>query len=287
MNLQKEVDVCRYVNSEGVRKSFEVCPEGLFTLMKQKSVVITGCCRNVQSFILNNLDTMHKIGMQFAKYTIVIYENDSQDQTREILRDHQNNHPTLVECIFEDNLNIPLRTERIAYCRNRLLQKVKLLPYEPHYLLMLDLDDVLASGRLVETIHTCFLYKTDQWDAMFANCSDKYYDIYALRRKGHLTTCCWNDANKMMMMGASEADAYATCINRFVVHYPISQTIIPVISAFGGAGLYKYDSIGDAVYCGVEPSHVDKQICEHVPFHQMIRKKNNGKLFINPRMLIR
>ena len=155
MQKEEKAYECTYQEDfMGKASSCNVCPDGVFTIMKEKSIVITGCCRDVQRFLLKNLEVMHKIGMQFAKYTIIIYENDSQDQTREILRDHQNKHPTVVECIFQDNLNIPLRTERIAYCRNRLLQKVKLLPYEPDYLLMLDLDDVLASGRLVETIHT-------------------------------------------------------------------------------------------------------------------------------------
>ena len=58
-----------------------------------------------------------------------------------------------------------------------------------------------------------------------------------------------------------------------------------VISAFGGAGLYKLKSIENTVYNGYEESHIDKQICEHVPFNNHLINKG-CKLYINPKMLI-
>ena len=151
---------------------------------------------------------------------------------------------------------------------------------------MLDLDDVLASGKLVETINTCFIYKPEQWDAMFANCSDKYYDIYALRINKYLSTCCWDNAHKLMQQGASYQAAYNECIDKYIINYPIDSKIMKVVSAFGGAGLYKLKSIGDVIYNGYYEQHLDRMVCEHVPFNFNLGKKG-CKLYINPRMLIR
>jgi hypothetical protein len=252
-------------------------------LIKNQSVIISGCCINVAYFIKRNLFIMDEIGKQFKEYKIVVFENDSKDSTRNILLENKKDH---YDYIFEDGVNIQNRTERIAYCRNRLLNHVRTNYADYDYLLMLDLDDVLASGKLVETIQTCFLYRPDQWDAMFANCSDKYYDIYALRKKKYLTSCCWNNVNVMKKHGISHNEAYANCIDKYIINYPVDSKLMSVISAFGGAGLYKLQSIGDAKYIGVEQNHIDKQICEHVPFHKNMIDRG-CKLYINPKMLIR
>ncbi len=254
-----------------------------FDIMKTKSVIITGCCRNVEVFINRNLSIMNKIGKKFKEYKIIIYENDSCDSTRKLLID---NKKPEYDYIFEDNVNIENRTMRIAHCRNKIIDHInkKYLNYD--YILMLDLDDVLASGRLIETINTCFFYNTTQWDAMFANCSDKYYDIYALRKTGLLTSCCWNNVNVMKRHGIPHHIAYKECIDKYIVNYPIYTKIMPVLSAFGGAGLYKLKSIDKAIYIGREETHVDKQICEHVSFNAYLINKGY-KIYINPRMLIR
>lgn len=263
--------------------SYKVLPDIKKNVIQNQSVVIAGCCINVEQFIKRNLFIMDEIGKQFKEYKIVIFENDSKDSTRNILIENKKNH---YDYIFEDDVNIQNRTERIAHCRNRLLNHVHTNYAEYNYLLMLDLDDVLASGKLINTIHTCFFYKADQWDAMFANCSDKYYDIYALRKKKYLTSCCWNNVHIMKQQGVSHKEAYTFCIDKYIINYPVDSKLISVISAFGGAGLYKLQSIGDAKYVGVDTNHLDNQICEHVPFHkQMIDR--GCKLYINPKMLIR
>ena len=249
--------------------------------IKQKSVVIAGCCRNIECYIKQNLNIIDKIGSQFEKYKVIIYENDSTDKTRQLLIDSNKN--SIYEYIFENNITIQSRTERIAYCRNKLLEQVKNKYSEYDYLLMLDLDDVLASGKLINTINSCFLYDSKQWDAMFAN-----YDIYALRKKKYLMSCCWNDVTKLKVAGIPHNTAYNQCIDKYIINYPISMPLIPVVSAFGGAGLYKLSSILNNFqikYIGYEETHIDKQICEHVPFNTELIK-NGCKLYINPKMLI-
>jgi hypothetical protein len=251
-------------------------------LMSQYSVVIAGCCRNVEKYIVKNLEIIDAIGTQFKNYQVIIYENDSIDKTRQLLVQNKKDN---CDYIFEDNVDIKSRTERIAHCRNKILEHINNNYGSLDYFLLLDLDDVLASGKLVDTIKYCFLYKPEQWDAMFANCSDKYYDIYALRMNGYLTTCCWNDFNKLRILGVNHTTAYNECVNKYIINYPENKKLMKVISAFGGAGLYKLKSISDAKYNGYEPSHLDNMICEHVPFNKELYDKG-CKLYINPKMLI-
>ena len=246
------------------------------------SVIIAGCCINVEQFIEKNLFIIDEIGKQFKEYKVVIYENDSTDSTRELLI--KNKKPNY-DYIFENNINIKNRTERIAYCRNKILDHINKNYLQYDYLLMLDMDDILVSGKLINTVNTCFLYKQDQWDAMFANCSYKYYDIYALRKKDYLTNCCWNNVHMMTKQGIPNMIAYHNCITKYMVHYPENKKLIPVLSAFGGAGLYKLKSIKNAKYIGKDPNHIDNQICEHVPFNTDLINRN-CKLYINPKMII-
>jgi hypothetical protein len=252
-------------------------------IINKYKVVISGCCRNVERYIKQNIDIIDKIGIQFLEYKVIIYENDSIDNTRNILLENKKEN---YYYIFENNIDIPIRTERIAYCRNKILNEIKVNYKDYDYYLLLDLDDILAVGKLIDTIKTCFLYKVDQWDAMFANCSDKYYDIYALRKKNYLMTCCWNDVYLLKSIGVEHNKAYQACIDKYIINYPQSSKIIKVVSAFGGAGLYKLNSILNSEYNGYHEDHIDKQICEHVPFN--IDLCNKGyKLYINPKMIIK
>jgi len=253
-------------------------------IIKEKSVIITGCCINVERFIQNNLNIINKIGEQFKEYKVVIYENDSKDNTRKILLDNKKEN---YHYIFENNVNIKNRTERIAHCRNTILEYIISNYADFDYMLMLDLDDIMSSGMLTNTIHSCFLYKCEQWDAMFANCSNEYYDIYALRKKNYLTSCCWNNVNVAKQNGMPHRIAYNEYIQKYIINYPIDKKLIPVISAFGGAGLYKIKSIihSNCKYLGVEEKHLDRQICEHVSFNNTLIE-NGFKIYINPKMLI-
>jgi hypothetical protein len=253
-------------------------------IIGSKSIIIAGCCRNVENFITQNLNIINLIGEQFSKYQVLIYENDSTDATRQILYDRKKSN---YEYIFEDNINIQKRTERIAYCRNKLINKIYKDYTEYDYVLFVDMDDVLASGKLVETIGSCFMYNSDQWDGMFANSSSYYYDIWALRKKGYLESDVWNNVYTLQKVGIEYQQAVDKCVTTYQINYPIDSKLLPVISAFGGAGLYKLSTLLKLKpqYKGVEETHINGMICEHVPFNQLLNLAK-AKLYINPRMLV-
>ena len=57
---------------------------------------------------------------------------------------------------------------------------------------------------------------------------------------------------------------------------------IPVLSAFGGFGLYRTEYLAGAHYRGLTPRGA--VVCEHVAFHETIRH-NGGSLYILPALL--
>jgi glycosyltransferase involved in cell wall biosynthesis len=55
--------------------------------MNNYKVVIVGCTKNNQKYIRSNLLKLVQIGSQFKDYNIIIYENDSMDNTLQQLQE--------------------------------------------------------------------------------------------------------------------------------------------------------------------------------------------------------
>ena len=132
------------------------------------------CARNVEQHI----DKFRKhiepiVDLFHPSSRIIISESDSTDNT--LVKLHQwsraqvYTYGNLLKFIRD-------RTERIAFCRNKLLEKARELKAD--YMLILDID-IFATN--VSSFLTNFDYDTDDWSVMTANLIEPYYDIWALR----------------------------------------------------------------------------------------------------------
>lgn len=241
--------------------------------MKNYSVIFGATLRDVDKYLEKNLENIEKCGKKFKSFAVVIYENDSKDNTVKILEEKKKDN---YHYIIETGKTTPIRTMRIANGRNNVLEKAQELnannTYD--YLIMLDMDDITVNGKFVDSIDSCF--NDLDWDVLTGNQSDRYYDKWALRKKGLLDYDCWIEANKAMAAGMSTQEAHNKYIHVFD-KFDTGQRL-DVDSAFGGIAIYKLSSIGDCKYIG---SYEDgTELCEHVPFHQCI-KENGGKIYIN------
>jgi glycosyltransferase involved in cell wall biosynthesis len=241
--------------------------------MKRHNVIFAGTVRNVEQYMAKSLADVEACGAKFKDFSLVLYENDSTDRTRDILRElkRPNYH-----YIFEDNVDIPGRTARLAAGRNKVLQKARELNASGTftYLIVLDLDDVNSSGRFVNSIESCFARK--DWDALAANQSLLYYDLWALRRKNDLMY----DVMERLYNTDNPNSTLGNMRHRYSVtgNYPAGK-FLEVESAFGGAAIYRLDSIpAHCAYVGTYPDGRDK--CEHVDFHGCLRDAG-ANLFIN------
>ena len=236
-------------------------------IMKETHVIFGGPLRNVEKYLQKNLDNIDKCGSLFASYALILYENDSTDNTRDIMiKNKKDNY----YYIFEDKVKEPSRTARLANGHNLILNKAREINKNNLnkyiYLILLDMDDVNNSGMFIDTIHTCFKYKN--WSAMFPTQTDKYYDIWALRIKDTFDYDCWAKKNIHLLENSKKEQKY----------YEPGQ-LIEVISAFGGAGIYRLESIPDK--CKYIGKYYDNnEVCEHVPFNICI-SESGGKLYIN------
>lgn len=228
-------------------------------------IVFAGTARNVGRYLAANLRHIDRCGARFKSYAVVIYENDSTDNTRKIMEFHKKpNYHYLYET------DVPgRRTEILARGRNAIVDKV--IELNATYMVMLDLDDVNHSGSFVDNIQTCFAYKG--WDMLAANQKERYYDVWALRKKGLMEVDCWR---QIRHLSENEKKKHRQFINSGICFR--GSGLVPVQSAFGGMAIYRVKALEGCRYRGTHADGTEK--CEHVDFHLDMLKKGS-KLFIN------
>jgi len=237
------------------------------------NVIFAGTCKNIESYVKKSLENIEECGKLFKSFKVIIYENDSTDNTRNLLNKYKKDN---YYYIFEDNIEEPRRTMRIANGRNKILDKMKELGIFD-YLIMLDLDDVTNNGTFIETIKTCFQY--NDWDVLTANQKNKYYDLWALRMPGYIEYDVHGEISR------NDPVEEKTIIYNKIDHSNFKHNgLLEVDSAFGGIAIYKIASIKNCKYVGEYISHnrypEHSEQCEHVEFNKCI-KNNGGKIYIN------
>jgi hypothetical protein len=142
------------------------------------------------------------------------------------------------------------------------------------YMIMVDLDDVIATFKPSQIK---YLFEHTEWDALFANCLGKYYDIWALRiERDKWTQLCPFQVIDYDCWEAVQKYRTRQVVSQHQISIPVSTPLIPVNSAFGGFGIYKVDKINGR-YNGFD----GRIRCEHVEFH-----KGMKRLFICPKFLV-
>jgi hypothetical protein len=239
-------------------------------------MIIVGCARNISQFWNNTEKSLQIIFDSVPNYKCFIIESNSNDNTLDLLntwasKDLRRNVISLGE------LKEPVRTRRIAICRNKYMELIE--PYFSEFseVLMVDLDDALnIEYNFKQQLDTCFT--RSDWDGLGSNRRGKYYDIWALRSKIlGITYDCWEMAlkHKTGIRFNHGKFSFGDQRKKYVYDHQkvYSETLpwIPVESAFGGLAIYKTSAIKGRRYNG--------QTCEHVSFNEGL------KMYINPRLI--
>lgn len=215
-------------------------------------ILICGVCKNVAHCLHNDFQNIAALGNEFDDYCAIIYENNSTDNTKAILKDWANNNPRAI--LISENLSReelrqgarcfdkdenPSRMELIAKARNHVLE-VALQPQfdDFHYVIMVDLDfnSPWPIGEIVRTIQQ---RGHEDWDCVSANGlnGSQYYDRYAFR-------------NHQFPFGPEIfSEDWWGEIRRCPLYYS-GDTWIPVYSAFGGLAIYRRSSLLGCSYVG-------------------------------------
>ena len=264
---------------------------------------ICGPVKNCAPYLQKVLSNIEKIGSLFDDYKIIIFYDNSIDNTLDILKEYQNKNPKL---LFYVNKNIvsKFRTHNIAFARNYCLDYVrKNVNYFP-YFIMMDFDDVNCKEVNVEPLKNSL--KREDWDGLSFNTTPHYYDIWGLS----IWPFCFS---------------YNHFNNNFKYHKIIRDYVmkkleglkqgqlLPCISSFNGFSIYRTNKFLNSYYDGsvrsdlfpknlllahsiaqnsnglvyIDYGHVKGRYedCEHRAFHQQARINSGARIMISPEIV--
>jgi len=173
------------------------------------------------------------------------------------------------------------RTIGMAAARNRYLEEIKTNPKykDIDYFVVADFNGSNNSLSR-ESVLSCF--ERVDWDVCTANQHGPYYDIWALRHEFWQPNDCWRQLEFYRKFVLIPEKALFMAVNSKMLRIPIDAEWIEVDSAFGGLAIYKAPLAHVSQYTGTTPEGF--AICEHVPFHEGLRRQG-FRIFINPKLI--
>lgn len=244
--------------------------------------LVVGAVRNCGKHLSSDVKRIDAALSPFGSIKWLIVESDSDDDTLKILdnlaNDHNNfgyiSHGKLKE-------SIPLRTERIAFCRNSYVDCVNKDPkyHQISHIIVADFDGINdhISADSIESS-----WKFLDWDVCTANQLGPYYDVFALRHKIWCPNDCWAQEEFLREYGKNPYLSIKNAVHSKMIKIPKNSAWIKVDSAFGGFAIYKMKFFKTARYVGL--TNDGKEVCEHVAFNKNARD-NGAKIFINPNLI--
>ena len=247
-----------------------LCRRG-YAVMARSRVAITGLARNIGQVLPVSIRRVEDLGRLFADYRVVVFENDSVDDTKLLLR-HWSATNRRVTVICED-LSDPVnpatrclaRAERMADYRRRSQDQVLDTCRRYDATILVDLD-ILGGWSLDGIAHT---FGHTGWDFVGSN-------GLVFRRQG------------LAMNVPRQYDTWALRFDRDLAPVPTvdgagfvpgrGEPLVPVTSCFGGLGIYTMEAYAAGRY--------EADDIEHATFHRRLIAEGHHRLFLNPSQIV-
>lgn len=246
------------------------------------SVLVTGLVRNCALGIRADVDRVRRALQPFGRVQWLLVESDSSDDSLTQLEVLAGENPDF-RFISLGTLRAsrPLRTDRLAHCRNAYLAELRdnALYADVELVLVSDFDGV---NTLLCTEGLLSCWQRDDWDVCTANQAGPYYDIWALRHP-LWSPNDWYAAHQFLRRhGRSDEQALRVALHSRMITVAPKSDWIEVDSAFGGLGVYRRTALEGVHYDGLDATGAE--VCEHVVLHQQMRQRGR-RIFINPRLI--
>lgn len=246
------------------------CRRG-YAVMARSRVAITGLARNVGGILPTTIRRLENLARCFADHRMIVYENDSSDDTRPQLLAWAR-ADRRVRVISEqqgDPVNpatrCPHRAARMARYRRRCQELVLSECGRFDAVIVIDLD-LLGGWSTDGVAHT---FGQHDWDFVGSNGliyrrhglqinAARQYDTWALRFDQRLTPL------RPAVAGG--------CVHRR------GAALVPVTSCFGGLGIYRMPAFNVGRYADDD--------LEHATFHRSLLARGHRRLFLNPSQIV-
>jgi len=256
------------------------------------------CCicvaiKNCGPYLNKVFENIEKIGNLFNDYKIIVYYDDSEDNTLEILKNYSINNTNL-ELYVNKSYISDHRTVRISTARNFCLERIRNKYSDYELFIMMDFDDVCYNDINIDILKKYL--KREDWDALSFNTRPNYYDLWALSVKPYyLSLFCFEDTDDMSRLIFEN-------INKLINNLKLDE-LLQCASAFNGFAIYRTNKFIDCNYDGTlrldllpfkrifkknvgNNKFIIKDFdCEHRAFHLEAINKNNARIRISPEIL--
>jgi hypothetical protein len=239
-------------------------------LAADRTVAFVAICRNAMPWLTRTLGLLEQTASIFREWSAYIFENDSEDDTKEVLKgwaDGQQRHVSLNDN-GRPHLNwttAPARTHALAEYRAACQTFVN-NGETPDYVVVFDtdpwggwsIDGVATSVYHIETDRSLYALASYSWGEWGPPIAPKpmaiHYDAFA---------CRWNHWRQRDQGWFHQW------------HPPVGSPPVEVNSAFGQLAIYDGQRFLQGRYSGED--------CEHVTFHRSIAQ-HGGRMALNPSM---
>lgn len=261
--------------------------------LHSKSIIICSIVRNAERGLRKNIPVITQFCSYFQDYHIVVYENNSMDQTKKILESWEKELGEKAYFVMEDTNSektIPLaknvscnpffskkRIAKMVSLRNQYMDAIDLKGWNADFLMIVDLD---VAQLYLDPILTSFS-RNIEWDAITAfgysispKLKKRYHDTYALTEFGDEN----NPQTEEKIM--SLADKYGSLDS--------SNDWIRVFSAFGGLAIYKFEAVKGLRYQLIDNDDSRVEVrCEHYSIYKQMVERGYNITYINPAMILK
>ena len=248
--------------------------------MINKKIVICTTIKNEAKNLNSYFRLLDKIINIFEDYFLIFIESESRDKTSVMVEKYlKNKKGKIINKELDTSLN---RIVKLEICRNEYLDYVKnsnvLKGFD--YLIVMDADGV--NNKLNTKNLKNSLLNNINWNAIFANQSLFYYDIFALRIDNFISK---NFVTRIKEdLKVKKFKNFKDCVHEnltkfFYLNRIFKERFIKVNSAFGGFAIYKLNKIIEFKYesnFGVN--------CEHVKLNEDLNLKY-GNLYIDKNLI--
>jgi len=245
-------------------------------------VLVVGLVRNASGTIDMDVQRLRFALGSFGRVGWLLVESDSTDRTVEDLHRLAKTVPGFrFLSLGQLQPLLPLRTQRIAHCRNAYLESLDQHAdcADVDLVVMADFDGI---NTLVDEAGILSCWARDDWDVCTANQAGPYYDIWALRHPLWSPGDYKSSYRFLVDHGVkTECALQATLLTKMIV-LPADSPWIAVDSAFGGLAIYRRELLRGLRYVGLAAD--GQEVCEHVSMHAQICS-HGGRIFINPGMV--
>jgi hypothetical protein len=233
---------------------------------------------------------MELIGTLFEDYVIILYYDESCDDTLEKMKNYQKQNNRLYFYVNKSPL-LEYRTHRLALGRNYCIKTIRENFSDYQYFIMMDCDDVCGREIKVKLLNN-YLHRND-WDALSFDHPTGYYDTWAFAKKTYILSCHnFKDPGQGQRFIAD------------IIKLTPPKKLITCLSAFNGFAIYRTEKFINCYYDGrfrldyIPKNLIQENIkysgniinglkedCEHRHFHIQAVLENNARIRISPHCL--